>query len=263
MKKSTLHSTLTTKGLSVGYVTKKSQSRILDNISFDLKKSTLTGLIGINGSGKSTLLRTLSGLQPPLAGTIFLNQKPLTTLDNLTVAKKISVVLTQENTSKNLSVSELVGLGRQPYTNWIGTLNKVDLTHIKEALHVTETYTIRHKKCSELSDGQLQRVLIARALAQDTDVMLLDEPLSHLDLHHKASLLKLLASIAHDQNKTVLFSTHDIEYAIERCDSLIVLHKEGVFMDSPENLIKTDIFSSLFPSKHITFNTVQKRFDLE
>lgn len=251
-----------TENLSVGYHTKKEKYPIVSDISITLKKGELIGLIGINGSGKSTLLRTLSGLQLPLSGKIMLDNQELSSIDSLELAKKMSVVLTKQQISKNLSVIELVSLGRQPYTNWLGTLSQTDHDSILEALTLTETVSLKYKKCYELSDGQLQRVLIARALAQDTDLILLDEPMSHLDLHHKAALLKLLTTIAHQQNKTVIYATHDIEYALNLCDQLIVIQKEKAIYNTPEELITSGILDTLFPSKHIIFDTVNKRFIL-
>ncbi len=256
------HNILSTENLSVGYRSKKTVHPIVIDISITLKKGQLIGLIGINGSGKSTLLRTLSGLQLPLSGKIMLDNQELSIIASQELAQKMSVVLTKQQISKNLSVIELVSLGRQPYTNWLGTLSKVDHDTINNALELTETTSLKNKKCYELSDGQLQRVLIARALAQDTELILLDEPMSHLDLHHKAALLKLLTTIAHDQNKTVIYATHDIEYALNLCDQLIIIQNEKVIYNTPEHLIKTNILTSLFPSKHITFDAVNKRFIL-
>ncbi len=263
MDTSNTSSTLATYNLTIGYSLKNKSYPIIQNASLQFEKGNLVGIIGINGSGKSTLLRTLAGLQPPLSGEIELDHNSIIKSSPLELATKLSVVLTQQAISKNLSVYELVALGRQPYTNWLGKLTSIDKEKIEEALRATETLKFKNKKCYELSDGQLQRVLIARALSQDTEVILLDEPMTHLDLHHKAALLKLLSTIAHKQHKTVLFSTHDMEYAIQVCDSLIVLQNGKAVMDTPENLINKEVFNSLFPSKYITFNTVHKRFELE
>lgn len=257
------HIILSTEQLSVGYRSKKNTDAIVNDISITLQQGLLIGLVGINGSGKSTLLRTLSGLQAPLSGKVMLDNQELSSIDSQELAKKMSVVLTKQQISKNLSVIELVSLGRQPYTNWLGTLSQTDHDRITEALTLTETTALKDKKCYELSDGQLQRVLIARALAQNTDLILLDEPMSHLDLHHKAALLKLLTTTAHEQNKTVIYATHDIEYALNLCDQLIVIQEQQAIYNTPEALIKTDIFNTLFPSKHITFDAVNKRFILK
>ena len=186
------HIILETQDLSVGYSYKKVDSVIAQKINFSIEKGELVGLVGANGIGKSTLLRTLTGMQSPLSGEVFLNEKKLKEYSSLQLATKLSVVLTEAPASKNLSVLEMVSLGRQPYTNWIGSLSKEDQKGIRFALEATETTSLAHRKCFELSDGQMQRVAIARALAQDTPIIILDEPTTHLDLYHRAYVLKLL-----------------------------------------------------------------------
>jgi len=236
MKDQKQHIVLSAKDLSIGYTSKKQLNIIASDITMQLEKGNLIGLIGINGSGKSTLLRTLSGLQIPLSGKVMLENKSLSEFAPLELATKLSVVLTKQGISKNLSVSELIALGRQPYTNWIGTLSEKDKDTVVKALHLTETYELKDKKCYELSDGQLQRVLIARALAQDTKIILLDEPMTHLDLHHKAALLKLLVKITQEQKKTIVFSTHDIEYALKICDK--IYRRKKSFLKNPNNSLR-------------------------
>lgn len=210
--------------------------------------------MGINGIGKSTLLRTLGHVQPPLSGTIMLNRIPLEQHSSLELASEISVVLTEAIASKNLTVLELVSLGRQPYTNWIGTLRKEDTEKITSALEMVDLKELQHKKCYELSDGQLQKVMIARALAQDTSIILMDEPTSYLDLYHKVQILKLLQRIAHETEKTILFTTHEIEFAIQLCDKMLVLEKDRSSFGQPCELIQSKSFETLFPSDTITFD---------
>ncbi|WP_299680908.1 ABC transporter ATP-binding protein [uncultured Dokdonia sp.] len=251
---------LTIENLSIGYTSKKGNAVIASDIDLTLPKGQLVGLIGINGAGKSTLLRTLSGLQNPLSGKCILEQTPIHNITPEYLARHLSVVLTGQAISKNLSVLELVSLGRQPYTNWLGTLTEADIQVITETLEATDTNHLKDKKCYELSDGQLQRVLIARALAQDTSIMILDEPMTHLDLHHKAAVLKLLTEIAHKQQKLVLFSTHDIELAITHCDQLIVLQDKKAMMNTPKQLIHEGVFDTLFPSKNVKFDSSSGRF---
>ncbi|RMB61043.1 ABC transporter ATP-binding protein [Dokdonia sinensis] len=257
------HSVLFTNRLSVGYSGSSSDVVVASDISIELKKSQLVGLIGINGSGKSTLLRTIAGLQEPLSGTIEIAGKSITNYTPDILAQSLSVVLTGQAISKNLTVLELVALGRQPYTNWLGTLTDNDKSIIKYALEATETLEFKDRKCYELSDGQLQRVLIARALAQDTQLILLDEPMTHLDLHHKASILQLLKSIAHEQGKTVLFSTHDIEYALQLCDKVVVMQEGLARFDTPQQLIEDGVIDGLFPSKTVLFDRESIRFSID
>lgn len=248
------HSILKAEQLSIGYKTKKKESVVASNINFELQKGQLISLVGANGIGKSTLLRTLIKVQPALSGTILLNNKDLKTTSTLDLAKQLSIVLTEPLISKNLSVFELVTLGRHPYTNWIGNLTEADIEIVTKALSQVNVSELKDKKCFELSDGQLQKVMIARALAQDTDVIVLDEPTTHLDMYHKAYILKLLQKLTKETGKTVLFSSHEIDLAIQLCDTMIVMKKDKVFCDQPCNLISQGVFESLFPKDLIAFD---------
>ena len=254
------HTILETKHLSIGYKSKKAETIIASNINLELKEGQLIGLVGANGIGKSTLLRTLTQVQPELAGSLYLNNKPLNEYDNLELAQAMSLVLTEQIASKNLSVFELVALGRQPYTNWVGSLSETDISIINKAITQTNIEDLKHKKCFELSDGQLQKVMITRALAQDTDLIILDEPTSHLDMYHKAYILKLLQQLAKETGKTILFSSHEIDLAIQLCDTMIVMTKTEVVSNSPANLIKQGAFNNLFPSDLIVFDEASRSF---
>jgi len=245
---------LKTENLSIGYASNKGETVIASSINLKLYKGDLVGLVGANGIGKSTLLRTLTTVQNPLHGSIFINNKNITSYQPVDLAKAMSLVLTEPIASKNLSVFELVALGRQPYTNWIGTISESDLIEIHKALKLTNIEDLKHKKCFELSDGQMQKVLIARALAQDTDLIILDEPTTHLDVYHKAYILKLLQKLAKETQKTILFSSHEIDLAIQLCDKMIVMTKEGVQTDDPCNLILKGAFNKLFPKDLIVFD---------
>ncbi len=235
----------------------------MQGINFSLLKGKLAAIVGINGIGKSTLLRTLGKVQPKLSGNIILNDKSLEEHGALELASELSVVLTEPIASKNLTVLELVALGRQPYTNWIGTLSPNDKLKTEEAIKMVELESLQYKKCYELSDGQLQKVMIARALAQDTSIMLLDEPTSHLDLYHKAHILKLLKTIAHETNKTILFTTHEIEVAIQLCDSMLILDNENNTFGQPCDLISDKSFERLFPTDTITFDPETGSFKIK
>ena len=260
MEAHTQHIILQTKDLAIGYKLKKGESVIADNINIKLKQGELIGLVGANGIGKSTLLRTLTAIQQPLEGHIQLNEKHLGDYSNLELAKTMSLVLTEQLMSKNLSVFELVSLGRQPYTNWVGNLSENDITVINNAIAQTHLNDLKQRKCFELSDGQLQKAMIARALAQDTNLIILDEPTTHLDMYHKAYILKLLQKLAKNTNKTILFSSHEIDLAIQLCDTMIVMTKNGVVSDSPCNLIEKRVFESLFPDDLISFDKATGNF---
>ncbi|WP_159024055.1 ABC transporter ATP-binding protein [Formosa sp. L2A11] len=260
MKEDKQHIILKTKDLTIGYRSKKKDHVISSEINIALGKGELIGLVGGNGIGKSTMLRTLTNTQEALKGQVFINNKDVTTYDNLELAQVLSIVFTEKLTSKNLSVFELVALGRQPYTNWIGTLSGLDLEKVNHALQLTNIESLKHKKCFELSDGQLQKVMISRALAQDTDLIILDEPTTHLDMYHKAYTLKLLKQLAKETGKTILFSSHEIDLAIQLCDKMIVMTPEKVVSDSPCNLIEKGVFSTLFPDDLIKFDEVTGSF---
>ncbi|MFT6994755.1 MAG: iron complex transport system ATP-binding protein, partial [Maribacter sp.] len=165
--------------------------------------------------------------------------------------------------SKNLTVLELIALGRLPYTNWLGTLAKQDKTQIENCLLQLDLKDLQHKKCHELSDGQLQRVLIARAMAQDTPLILLDEPTTHLDLYHKAQILKLLKQLAKTYQKTVLFTTHEIDLAIQLCDKILILDGTKNPFGQPCELIEHGAFEQLFPTDMITFDATTGSFKVK
>ncbi len=210
--------------------------------------------MGVNGVGKSTLLRTLGNVQPGLKGDILIHGKKLNSYNPLQLASLLSLVLTEPIASKNLTVLELIALGRQPYTNWIGALSASDKEKIQQAITRVQLEDLQHQKCYELSDGQLQKVMIARALAQDTPIMLLDEPTSHLDLYHKVHILKLLKAIAHETQKTIVFTTHEIEVAIQLCDAMLILEKGQSHFGTPCELIEQKSFEQLFPADTIAFD---------
>ncbi|RKE94987.1 ABC transporter ATP-binding protein [Ichthyenterobacterium magnum] len=258
--KSNQHIILKTDKLSIGYKTKKKETVISSNITIELHKGELIGLVGANGIGKSTLLKTITNVQQALNGDIFINKKTLETYYANELAKAMSLVLTEPIASKNLSVFEVVALGRQPYTNWVGNLSENDFLIINQALQQTNIDDLKHKKCFELSDGQLQKVMIARALAQDTDLIILDEPTTHLDMYHKAYILKLLQRLTKETGKTILFSSHEIDLAIQLCDSMIVMTEDAVVSNSPNKLISQGVFENLFPDDLISFDKNSESF---
>lgn len=255
-----MNNILKTLHLTIGYKSKKGTVVTAENLNLNLRSGKLISLIGANGIGKSTLLRTITGIQPPLSGSVFLNDKDISTYNSLALAQNLSVVLTEKLPSSNLTVFELVALGRQPYTNWIGSLTPEDITKVNEALSLTQISHLAHKKHFEISDGQLQKVLIARALAQDTPLIILDEPTTHLDLLHKVSLFKLLKRLTQETQKCILFSTHDMDLAIQLSDEMIMMTPEFVVQDEPCNLISKGSFDALFKDENIVFDAEKGKF---
>ena len=251
---------LYTSNLSIGYQSKKAATTIAKNLNLKLEQGQLVSLVGGNGIGKSTLLRTLTGIQKPLAGTVTLNEKDIHHYEPLALAQNLSLVLTEKLPPSNLTVFELIALGRQPYTNWLGKLSAEDLEKINQAIALTHIEHLVDKKHHEISDGQLQIVLIARALAQDTPLIILDEPTTHLDLFHKVSVFKLLKKLSQEANKCILFSTHDIDLAIQLSDEMIVMTENSVEQDSPCHLISKEIFNTLFKDSSITFDGEKGKF---
>ena len=251
---------LSTSNLSIGYQSKKGKSYIAKNLNLTFQEGKLISLIGGNGIGKSTLLRTLTGIQKPLAGMVMLTDKDISSYQSIDLAQNLSLVLIEKLPLSNLSVFELIALGRQPYTNWLGKLSEIDLDKINDAIALTHTEHLIDKKIHEISDGQLQIVLIARALAQDTALIILDEPTTHLDLHHKVSVFKLLKKLSQETNKSILFSTHDIDLAIQLSDEMIVMTEDSVQQDQPCNLITKGVFNSLFKDSSIHFDDQKGKF---
>lgn len=225
---------ISTNKLCIGY----GEAVIQRDLTFSLQKGEMVCMLGANGCGKSTLLRTLAGLQPALSGEYTRSD-----------AKHIALVLTERLSMENTTVHDVVAMGRYPYTSFLGGLSGEDETIIAQALaqvgfadtKVGETMFNAH------SDGEKQRILIAKAIAQQTPIILLDEPTAHLDLPHRILILRLLRQLAHEQGKTVLISTHELDLALALSDRILLMTpQKGIQLDSAENLKKTDAFTSAF-----------------
>lgn len=251
---------LETKSLAVGYQQNKSVAIIQQDINLQLLAGEFVTILGKNGIGKSTLLRTLTKVQEPISGDVFLQQKKIQSYSLKELSMTISLVLTEKLPESQLTVFELVALGRQPYTNWIGKLQENDIERITSALKLTETDDLAQKHFHELSDGQLQRVLIARALAQDTKIIMLDEPTAHLDMHHTIKIFQLLKKLSKETKKTIIITTHEVNLAINAADQLILLTENNVISGTKDELIASDSFNALFPSDIVNFNTSLEQF---
>jgi len=239
---------LKTKKLSVGYVSGGNQLSVFNELNLDAKTGELNCLLGINGIGKSTLLRTLAGLQNPLTGDIFIEEMLIQTLSTKELATKIAVVLTHQGIQASLTVKELVEMGRYPYTGWSGKLNELDNEAVESALSLCEIESIAQDNIHKISDGQLQKALIARAIAQDCPLMILDEPTVHLDPNNRYLIIELLKKVAHEANKCILLSTHQIEMALDLSDRIwLAKSKNELIVEIPNKLLNTGEIRSVFP----------------
>ena len=198
---------------------------LLQQAQCTLKRGTLSALVGRNGAGKSSLLRILAAIDSPNSGEVVVGGKPLHTIAAEERAKIISFVSTQRVRVANLRCWDVVATGRAPYTNWIGSISKEDTEIINQSLAAVGMESFADRAIDTLSDGEFQRVMIARALAQQTPVILLDEPTAFLDIPTRFEICRLLADLAQDQGKTIIFSTHDIDAALAVCDAVAIMEK--------------------------------------
>jgi len=251
---------ISTKCLAIGYSTKGKKNILIKDVNIDIPKGKLTAVIGLNGSGKSTLIRTLAKQQPKLDGSFSLHSKDSSEFNTSEWAKQVAWVQTDIRTPLNLSVKEFISLGRQPYTNWLDVISKEDYEIINTVIESTDLSLLQKKKCSELSDGQLQRVYIARALAQDTPIIIHDEPTTHLDIINKVNTLDLLKKLCKTQSKTIIYSTHEIEHSLQVADFMLCISKKEIFMDSIKKIITNNILNTLFQNEKLFFDKTLNRF---
>lgn len=215
-------------------------------VNADIASGELTALIGRNGSGKSTLLRAMAGLNNNYSGEITIDNCNLRQLNAQTLARKLAFVGTQRTRIANLTCAQLVGLGRAPYTDWIGRLSKKDKEAVADALEATGMSAYADRPLTTMSDGECQRVMVARAVAQDTAAILLDEPTSFLDLPNRYELCSLLRRLAHERGKCILFSTHELEIAMRMCDRIAVVDNPGLKIMPPASIKASGILERLF-----------------
>nr|WP_298993512.1 ABC transporter ATP-binding protein [uncultured Polaribacter sp.] len=251
---------LKTENLSIGYQQKKQNIVVASAINLYLEKGKLITVLGKNGIGKSTFLRTIANVQKPLSGAVFIKKQLIQNYENIEFAKLVSMVLTERLPESQLTVFELIATGRQPYTNWIDSLTKEDIEKINWAIEQTGIQHLKHKRFYELSDGQLQHVLIARALAQDTPIIILDEPTAHLDLHNTIKIIQLLKELVHKTGKTIIMSSHQVNLSIQLADEIILFKDKNIVKGIPSKLIEEGAFDDLFSSKIIYFNKEVQQF---
>lgn len=247
--------TIQLRQLSIGYKGKSHHKVVAENICCDLFSGELTCLLGTNGVGKSTLLRTLAGFQPKLNGRILLEGKELEKYTARELSAVISVVLTEKCDIRNMTVRELVGMGRSPYTGFWGKLSREDREIVEKAIESVNIGQLASRMLHTLSDGERQKAMIAKALAQETPVIYLDEPTAFLDFPSKVEIMQLLHQLTRETRKTIFLSTHDLELALQIADKIWLMDKtNGISSGTPEDLALKGNLSHFFARKGITFD---------
>ena len=239
--------------LSIGYPHKV----IAQHISAQLSEASLTALVGVNGAGKSTLLRTLTGEQKALEGALTLHGKALNDYSRGERARQIAVVLTLRVEASQMLAEEVVALGRLPYTNLMGSLKSADLEVVNHAIRVTGITHLRQRQIGSLSDGERQRVMLAKALAQETPFILMDEPTAFLDYPSRTETFMLLSKLAHEERKSILLSTHDLDLALKCCDQIWLLDKGTLTIGAPQDFSQNKALDRAFSTPNFQFDTTK------
>ena len=244
-----------TQDLTIGYQKNKTSKVISRDLNLVLHPGELVCLLGPNGVGKSTLMRTLASIQPPLSGKIYLHDRLLNTYTKRNLAEEMSLVLTEKLQVGNLNVYNILTLGRYPYLNWFGQLREKDKEIIRWAIRQTGIASFLNRHINELSDGEKQKVMIARALVQETPLIILDEPTAHLDLPNRIEIMRLLKRMAEETNKAILLSTHELDLALQAADAVwLMMPNQTIAMGAPEDLVIDGAFQSAFQKPGVTFD---------
>jgi iron complex transport system ATP-binding protein len=254
LMKSSPTSILSLSSLKIGYVKGGKQNILLPPLNASAGKGELIAVIGRNGIGKSTLLRTLAGLQPALGGGIFYSGKNLNDFSRQDMALQVGYISTEVVKVSNMSVYDLVALGRFPHTNWIGNIGTGNHSIIMDAIEKTSMAGFCNRYISELSDGERQRAMIARILAQDTGIMIMDEPTAFLDIGSKYEILHLMHLLSQKNGKTIIFSTHDLQMALSQSDKIWLVLDDRLVEGAPEDLMIEGAFDHLFELSPVQFN---------
>ncbi|MFN8342766.1 MAG: ABC transporter ATP-binding protein [Cyclobacteriaceae bacterium] len=238
--------------LDVGYRHSRTEKRLFNALSLQLRPAALTCFMGPNGAGKSTLMRTLAGLHPPLAGHVQYQGRQL---EGSTAPEAIALVLTERVTTTHMTAREFVGFGRYPYLKWHLRLSTEDHELIEQSLARVQVQDLANRSIAELSDGQMQMVMIARALAQHTPILLLDEPTAHLDLNNRVEIMNLLRRLAHEENKSILVATHELDLALQTADEIWLASDQHMLVGIPEDLVLDGAFDRVFQLKGFDLRT--------
>jgi len=256
--------TIQIQSLSTGYRGKNNVTIVARDINATIHGGELTCLLGPNGAGKSTLLRTLSAFLPPVSGDIIIMGRNLRDYSDKELSKVIGVVLTEKTDLRNMSVEDLVGLGRSPYTGFWGNLNQQDREIVAKSIEMVGITALKDRMIQTLSDGERQKVMIAKALAQETPVIFLDEPTAFLDFPSKVELMQLLHKLSRTTGKTIFLSTHDLELALQIADTVWLMDRDkGVFIGTPNELAVQGTLADFFVRKGIKFDTENLLFRIE
>lgn len=248
---------LITEKLAVGH----GGSALLRDVDLRIPLGELVSVLGVNGIGKSTLLRTLAGLQAPMDGRVLVNDRDLRTLPAMERARLVSVALSGRPSIGLMDVRTLVGLGRQPWTGVFGGLSGTDERIVDTAMDRMGIAGLAQRAVQELSDGEMQQVLIARALAQHTPLLVLDEPTAFLDVANRVKLLQVLRSLTASKDRTVLFSTHDLQLALEVCDRVVLIDRDRrVWQGSPAEALASGALEQAFAREGLRFDPVTRSF---
>ena len=251
----TYHAILDAPNLHIGYTGKYGDISIAENLNLHIYEGEMVCLLGPNGSGKSTLIRTLAGMQKSLSGDIFIQQQRMSSGNLAELAKKMSVVLTEKIDVASITVFELVALGRFPYTNWYGKLTPSDKKAVADSLFQVGLQDYANRYFYTLSDGEKQRAMIAKALAQDTPFIMLDEPTAHLDLPNRIEIMKLLKELARTTFKSILLSTHELDLALQVADRIWLMQShKPLLCGTPEDLVLNGSFEQAFKKQSFDFD---------
>lgn len=254
---------LKTSSLTIGYTHRKKNTIIQSDLNLIVKSGEMVCLIGPNGSGKSTLLRTLAGLQLPLSGQSIINGVDIQKISTRERALLISLVLTDRIDIENATVKSVITMGRHPHTNWWGSVNEETLTQVQKAVSMVHLENKSDKLIAELSDGEKQRVMIAKAFVQDTPIIILDEPTAHLDLPNRVEIMLLLHKLAHETGKTIIISTHELDMALQAADRVwLMTADKGIEVGVPEDLVLNGRFNEAFRSDNYVFNPTNGNFSM-
>ncbi len=246
-----MNQVIVAKNLDVGYEKKV----VVENVNINGIRGQLICLLGPNGAGKSTILRTLTGLLAPVNGTVYVNETDLLQVNKGDLAKKLAIVLTEQLSLGFLTVFEIAAMGRYPHTNYLGKLTEHDIQIVEEALAATDALWLKDRYYSELSDGEKQKIMIARALVQEPELIVLDEPTSHLDVKHKVEVIRILQELCVKKGITVVLSLHDIDLAIKGCQTiLLVQNGKIVAQGTPEEIIQAGTIQKLYAIEGAHYN---------